>query len=441
MSILITVNRNSGGESFLIAPDQNHTFPTPLSLRSDDGSTVNATLNVLPGGADIILETTTLEIGPIDSITQIQAASPSNSRGDTILQVLVDGVVQTSCPLTAITNLKLWFQGRFQARFATGSDPYNEPRGQIGWTWALEDEPNFVPADSVADSIDKFVGRMIRFHNPIALRPHVPPIGVKIVSITGNLATGAEVEFTVGDPVLGQPVNLGAKSYFAGNRPIRPGDPPPAESYPDAQEPIGNFEFHIGEWFAGKSKQPEDRPITPPPPLHLIQLTPEELIKFNISSLADFNVIRKSLLLADYKALSPEAQTGTVIGRNLATRISFLGGDVETNIPAAPASRRTLVAGYIAREWFRGFINDAIQIDTGNSAVLAFLAGFDSFRFSTNFFNFHSDELCGQVYGYISSAADELVDPTSHIVPAEVMRTVAPPIPLSREQPPSGNSD
>jgi hypothetical protein len=127
------------------------------------------------------------------------------------------------------------------------------------------------------------------------------------------------------------------------------------------------------------------------------------------------------------------------MGRNLATRIAFLGGDVDTNIAPVPANRRTLPAAFIAREWFRGFINDAIQIDTSNSAVLAFLVGFDSFRFSANFFNFHSDELCGQVYGYISSAADELVDPTSHIVPAEVILTVVPPIPLSREQPPVHN--
>jgi hypothetical protein len=251
MSIVITVNGNDGGESFLIAPDQNRTFPASLSLRTDDGSTVSATLNVLPGGANVILASTALQIGPTETTVQIHATSPSNSRGDTILQVLVDGVIQTSYPLTAITNVKAWFQGRFQACFATGRDPYNEARGQNGWTWALEGEPDFVPANSVADSIDKFVGRLIRFHNPIALRPHVPPIGVQVASISGNWATGAEVEFTVGDPLLGQPVNLGPKSYFAGNRPVRAGDPAPAENYPDAREPISNFEFHIGHIDTG----------------------------------------------------------------------------------------------------------------------------------------------------------------------------------------------
>jgi hypothetical protein len=45
------------------------------------------------------------------------------------------------------------------------------------------------------------------------------------------------------------------------------------------------------------------------------------------------------------------------------------------------------------------------------SAVLAFLQGFSSFWFSAAFFNFHADELCGQVFGYMSSADDELVDP------------------------------
>jgi len=56
-------------------------------------------------------------------------------------------------------------------------------------------------------------------------------------------------------------------------------------------------------------------------------------------------------------------------------------------------------------------INDAIQIEPQDSAVLQFLQGFNSFLFSTVFFNFHADERCGQVLGYITSAEEEAVDP------------------------------
>jgi hypothetical protein len=67
--------------------------------------------------------------------------------------------------------------------------------------------------------------------------------------------------------------------------------------------------------------------------------------------------------------------------------------------------------GWVSREWFTGLINDAIQVDPQNSTVLQFLQGFNSFWFSTAFYNFHADELCGQVLGYITSEQEELVDP------------------------------
>jgi hypothetical protein len=186
MSITVTMNGTPCDGAFLIAPDQNRTFPVRLGLSTDDGSTVNASLKVLPGGAAIELETTAVTIGPAETFVSLHATSPSGRRGDTVLQVLVDDAVQSSCALTAITNLKVWFKGRFQARFATDDDPYNEPRGRDGWTFALEEESDFVPADSLADRIDKPVSREIRFHNPVDLRPEVPSIGVTVTSITGK---------------------------------------------------------------------------------------------------------------------------------------------------------------------------------------------------------------------------------------------------------------
>ena len=168
MTIVVTLNGHACDDSFLIAPDQNRTFSVPLGLRTDDGSTVNVTLKVVPNGANIVISTTVLAVGPEETFVKVHATSPSSSRGDTVLQVLVDDVVQSSCLLTAITNLKVWFKGRFQARFATAGDPYNEPRGSLaGWTFALEGEPPFVPADSVANSIDKPVGREIRFNEKL----------------------------------------------------------------------------------------------------------------------------------------------------------------------------------------------------------------------------------------------------------------------------------
>ena len=402
MSITVTMNGTTCDGAFLIAPDQNRTFPARLGLSTDDGSTVNARLRVLPGGAAIELETTEVTIGAAETFVSLHATSPSGQRGDTVLEVLVNDAVQSSCALTAITNLKVWFKGRFQARFATGGAPYNEPRGQGGWTFALEGESDFVPADSLADRIDKPVGREIRFHNPVDLRPEVPSIGVAVTSITGKLADGKDEEFTVGDPLLGQPVDLGPSSYFAGNRPAPANNNPPpatirpAESHPDAFEPIALFEFHIGSQLSGKSLKPEDRPITFED-RRLEALTEDQLRRFRIPTLKDFNAQRKTDLQTLLDRMPPSDQTGTVEGRNLQTRINRLGG--------------TLPVGWVSREWFTGLINDAIQVDPQNSTVLQFLQGFNSFWFSTAFYNFHADELCGQVLGYITSEQEELVDP------------------------------
>src|SRR6266700_4500700 len=158
MSIMVTMNGTDCDGAFLIAPDQGRTFPARLGLSTDDGSIVNASLKVLPGGAAIELERTEVTIGPAETLVSLHATSSSGERRDTVIQVLVNDAVQSSCALTAITSLKVWFKGRFQARLATNSAPYNEPRGQGGWTFALEGESDFVPADSLADSINKPVG-------------------------------------------------------------------------------------------------------------------------------------------------------------------------------------------------------------------------------------------------------------------------------------------
>jgi hypothetical protein len=409
MPITVTINGAKADGAFLVAPDQGRTFPAQLGLSTDDGSTVNATLTALPGGAAIEFEQAEVTIGPAETSVSLHATSPSGQRGDTVLQVTVDGVVQSSSALTALTSLKAWFKGRFQARFATDSDFYNESRGKKGWTFALKGEADFVPADSLADRIDKPVGREIRFHDPVDLRSEAPPIGVTVTSITGKLANGNDEEFTVGDPVLGLPVNLGPSSYFAGNNAAPLGTHPAEGPYDAGLEPIALFEFHIGSQFSGKSLNPGDRPITFPDRA-LEFLTQDQLTRFGIPALSVFNAQRKSQLQARLAALSPADQTGTDEGKNLQARISLL-----------PASIRQ---AWLGREWYVGLINDAIQVDPQDSAVLRFLQGLGSLWFSAAFFNFHADELCGQVLGYVTSSAAEAVDPFE---PGTVARALAVP--------------
>lgn len=65
------------------------------------------------------------------------------------------------------------FAGFFQVRLPTDPDPTDEKRGVSGYTFALADEPDF--------------DRVLRLHNPVALRSHAPDVGVSVTSVAlGN---------------------------------------------------------------------------------------------------------------------------------------------------------------------------------------------------------------------------------------------------------------
>jgi hypothetical protein len=63
------------------------------------------------------------------------------------------------------------FNGYFQCRLATDPDDFEDPRGQAGWTFAFDGEPD--------------LDRVIRFHDPVGPRSFAPPIGVTVVDVNG----------------------------------------------------------------------------------------------------------------------------------------------------------------------------------------------------------------------------------------------------------------
>lgn len=397
MGILIRVNGSLLSGGFIIAPDGARTFPVPVGLQTDDGSTVNAVVQQAAGGATLVFSQTTVTISPAETFVDVHATSASGARDDTVLQVAVGGVTQASFNLTAIQNPEVWFKGRFEARFATAGDFYNHPRGSAGFTFALIGEPDFCPPKpaSIVNVVDKAgVGRVIRFHNPVALRSHVEsplepggdprPIEVSVVAIAAVVG-GSQQDWTVGDPLIGEPVNLGPDTYFAGNLPRDPADPVPAETFPDTKEVLGQFQLHIGTLFSGKSASPADRPAgdgAPPttgePP---------------VLGIADFVANRTTALNNEFNNLSAADQAGTP-GQNITTRLARLSGGG---------------LGWGVMMEFAGMVNSEIQFNPSNSVVLSFLAGYNSFTFNGKFFNFHADELCGQVHGNL------IADPTSDI--------------------------
>ncbi len=404
MGIKLSINGGTATEGFLIAPSGDKEFPACIGLKTDDGSEADATLEVTAaGGVSVELSQTQVTVPAKGTSVDIVAKSASNAAGDIRLEVKVNGNVEASLTLTSIADPRIRFGGRFQARFATDGDFFNEPRGtDAGWTWALEGEPDFVPAtNNVPTSPGMAVGRVVRFQNAVAPRPHVAPIGVVVTAIEGEVG-GNTVSFAAGDPVIGVPVSLGPNSYFASNEPQNPADPPPFESYGAGFEVMDNFELAIGDSFSGKPAALNDRPKAN----GFFPFTAAEMQQLGIIPLSQFNSQRKAALLADYQQLSPADQTGTAEGRNLATRISHLGGSAPHGIPP---SQGTLPFGWSGRETYNGVINDAIQINQNESPVMAYFADFHSFIYSGTHFNFHSDELCGRFDGTLTAQTRALM--------------------------------
>lgn len=427
----ITMTLNGAAPGLLITPVGQRTFPAMLRLNSNAQDVVRVRLEVSDAGAGVSLSTTEIDVEAVGVEISIHATSLSNSRDDVTINAFVDGALEGSIAITCIEKPQLFFDGRFEVRFATGAGPYNHPRGNpdgtgLGWMWALEGEPDFVPADSVPDRIEKPVGRAIRLHNPVVLRSHVPPIGTFVRSIRGRTATGFE-EFSIGDPAIGLPVNFGPHTYFASNQPISQQDRNagklPEERHPDGFQPMALFEFHVGDWFSGESKTgpfvpgtvESSNPRTPdsrPRGQGLQPLTSGERQRYPFPTIRDFSESRVAALHPDFETLKAAGQTNTVDFRNLRTRIGHLLPDINSVLRAQILSDHSDV-GMTAlsanapfaygqfREVYRGLIDDSIVLTDNQSPFLSYASGFNSIHFLSVFFNFHTDEACAHVYGAI----------------------------------------
>jgi hypothetical protein len=430
MSVKATLNGSAHGSGFLIAPAGNANFPVPLTLKTDDGSKFVAVLAASPGGAGVKIEPSVVNVGPNESIVTVCALSPSLKKNDTVISVTRDGALQESINITAIEKPRLAFDGRFEARFATSNDPYNHPRGGgIGWMWSLEGEPDFVPADSVPDRIEKPVGRVIRFQGPGVDRPHVPPIGVFVRKVIGHVG-GNEESFQTGDPTIGMPVNLGPHSYFASNKPVSAADRAagrlPEEQHEDGHQPIGNFELRIGTAFSGGSKigpyvpgtTESTNPRNPdfrPRATGLDFLSPQEALAYPFPTLSEFETLRLDALLPDFVDLKNKGETNTPEFRNLRTRIGHLLPGIDPQrqqqILADHSDVGLVLLGRSAgfawgrREIYRGLVNDKLTASKDVPGVIDYFSRSESLHFMCVFFNFHTDEARAHCYGAIDPAS------------------------------------
>lgn len=418
MAIFMSLAGNTSGKGFLLAP-LGAVYEAEIALWTD-GAPVTVTLQAAPNVANLVFSQTSVNITSVPTVVMVHSNLQSGAPEDTTIEVRMGATVAATFKVTSIKHPAVNFRGRFEARFATQPAFYNQnplytaANEQVGpgWTWGLEGEPPFVPTNGnvPTDLETTGVGRVIRLNNPVALRSHVAPVTSVANSITGETAGGL-VTFTEGDLLIGQPVNFGPDTYFAGNRNINsPPDPTPEEFFTDAEEPLGLFQLHFGTLFSGgskvgpfthkgvqdeKTRNPDSRPIATG-----LGSSAVERAEINLPSLQGLSETRIDLLVSDFDALPAGASPTR---RNLARRIGHL-------LPVVSVAKRTAVQnahpgaftvraatlgpGWTGKEVFDGTVDVNLTFNPASSPVVAYMSEFQSFHFNWIPFAFHSDELC-----------------------------------------------
>lgn len=483
MAVLMSLG-GAPSDGFLIAP-LGTTYDAEISLSTDAG-TLNVTLQAAaPNPAGLVFSTMgPIAISTVPTIVKVHSTLQSTMRGDTTIQVR-DGAmtVVASFKVTSIKHPVVNFRGRFEVRFATDESPpfldpiYPAPPGtdtavdsSPGWTWALEGEPDFAPAPPlpllVPENLETpGMGRVVRFNNPMSLRPlgppasktgFVPAVASLVDSISGQTSSRTET-FTAGDPLIGQQVDLGPDTYLAGNEPPDSlfstptgGAGWPEEMWEDGYEPMALFELHLGTLFSGASKvgpfvakttviptstmvgqntrHPDSRPFAN----GLVATTAgptNELSQFGLPDLKTFSETRVDQLVIDYNALpaGPSPQR-----RNLARRIGHLLGYLSTVDPAKVTAVQsanpgafylrtaTIPVAWDHMEVYTGYVDTNLVFNPAGSIVIAYLSAFNLFKFQERMFAFHSDELCGYHIGsleaHVNSGGTYTGDPHTHTV-------------------------
>jgi hypothetical protein len=252
--------------------------------------------------------------------------------------------------------LRVEFEGWFQCRLATDPDPWDEPRGISGWTFALPGEPD--------------LDRVIRFHDPVPRR-HAPPVSVTVRRV---LVDGEE---RPEHPLRDGRVELLDGARFEGRNGLV------AE---DGLEPILPFRLRISGGGMVVSRidplDPEERPVHEVDPQLLLRqfggaeappAPPQLLQAIGIPDLEAHRREREERLRADLDASEDEVEQAA-LGKRLAELgrlrpwvlpygfdVGELGGSgsVEGDDPALTAGL-DLDAPWPVHFWLGGWDADAL---------------------------------------------------------------------------------
>lgn len=406
-----TLGGAAPGSAFLIVSDAATAVPARLSVRTTDGTAGDITVRAKASSAATLqISPGSVHVSGTAAEVEVTATTPSSAPNDTTIEVVQGTTVLASVDVTAISRPALRFRGRFQCRLATDPDAFDDPWGHNSsfGVYAVQGPDPAHPDEPPLD-------RIVRFSDPVALRPFCAPIGVTVTGIEAQLG-GATKEFTAGDPLIGQPVRLGPDCMFDGrNRTFAP----------DGYEPISDFRLEIGSAFAGASAPAVARPTASDPPgstapyangITLLDADPAGGTPgdFGIATAATWaenawNVLAVKLarLVGQQAAAGPATR---IRDRRLQAHADQRPGH---GLPAMATPMRMM-------EQYTGLIDRDLTIAPGAEGVLAYLAGLPAIQVQLSFLGFDTDCQTGYVTGTLAAppaaAPAELAGEQRHLL-------------------------
>lgn len=381
------LNGVSTNQGFLIAPSGGHVYFGTLSLRITAGADVDIVLRTATASANpVFFDSTAVHVTAAPVTVKLHATTGSAAVNDTVIEAVSGSTVLAQLTLTVVQKPVLRHSGRFQCRLATDPDPFNHPWG-VNSSFGMYAVQGPDPAHPDEPPLD----RIVRFQDPVALRPFGDPVGVTATAIEAQVGAGTTT-FKAGDSVFGLSVRLGPNCKF---------DSQDGAFAQAGFEAISDFEFRIGTAFLGRSVPAVVRPAGDPPPstapyadgvFKLDEVGPWKPSDFGYPEL-NWTQHATAVVTAKKAALLAQAPMTPAETRIRDRRVQ----EHNNNLSGIRFALRLV-------ERYSGLIDRDITVVPGDSAVLAYLASLTQYSYRGEFFNFDTDTHCGTVTGTIGAS-------------------------------------
>lgn len=409
--IEILLNGVTSGKGFLVTSKTGIKLQGELTLQGITGKPVEVQLRTGAGShGQIEFEATSVQVAEVPIIVPIWCSDASDVLNDTIVEVCAESLVIATLNFTVVREPTLRLTGRFQCRLATDPDPFDHQWGNASSFGSYS-----VRGPDVANPNEPPLDRIVRFNDPVGVRPFAPDVGVSVVAIEAKVG-GSIVRFTTGDVIIGEPAFLGSRCVFEAQD---------DRFAPAGYEPISNFELTLGATFSGKSATalPRLKETDPPPSTapyadgfyKLDEIGPWKPSDFNRGE-ANWKQYGEAVVAEKQAQLTAQSpandKESRIRERRLMEHTNNLNG---------------MKFALACVERYSGIIDQELVVNPGKSMTMAYLASVNKYAFWGEFLAFDTDTHTGYFTGTVGTIAEtDLTTMVAHRVAPSLRPSVLP---------------